>query len=127
MTFFHRSEGLPLQDLIFGASVYFPPLFKAVLVGFLNRFSCYGVSCRVWPGATGKLLRHACWFTPWGLTRLVRANLGPRPMRLGSVLVGPKSTWREAVPWRQINSLLLPVPVGAVCACAVNATSRRSH
>ncbi|STD19843.1 protein YdhJ [Enterobacter asburiae] len=34
MTFFHRSEGLPLQDLIFGASVYFPPLFKAVLVGF---------------------------------------------------------------------------------------------
>ena len=35
MTFFHRSEGLPLQDLIFGASVYFPPLFKAVLVGFI--------------------------------------------------------------------------------------------
>ncbi|MEP9343159.1 DUF1656 domain-containing protein [Enterobacter roggenkampii] len=35
MTFFHRSEGLPLQDLIFGTSVYFPPLFKAVLVGFI--------------------------------------------------------------------------------------------
>ena len=35
MTFFHRSEGLPLQVLIFGASVYFPPLFKAVLVGFI--------------------------------------------------------------------------------------------
>ena len=35
MTFFHRSEWLPLQDLIFGASVYFPPLFKAVLVGFV--------------------------------------------------------------------------------------------
>ncbi|RTO62698.1 DUF1656 domain-containing protein [Enterobacter cloacae] len=35
MTFFHRSEELPLQDLIFGASVYFPPLFKAVLVGFV--------------------------------------------------------------------------------------------
>ena len=26
---------LPLQDLIFGASVYFPPLFKAVMLGFL--------------------------------------------------------------------------------------------
>ncbi|MGE9552145.1 DUF1656 domain-containing protein [Erwinia amylovora] len=24
----------PLTDLIFGASVYFPPLFKAVLLGF---------------------------------------------------------------------------------------------
>ncbi|HEB5026567.1 TPA: DUF1656 domain-containing protein [Enterobacter asburiae] len=35
VTFFHRSEGLPLQDLIFGASVYSPPLFKAVLVGFM--------------------------------------------------------------------------------------------
>lgn len=26
--------GMPLQDLILGASVYFPPLFKAVFVGF---------------------------------------------------------------------------------------------
>lgn len=26
---------LPLQDLIFGASVYFPPLFKVVMLGFL--------------------------------------------------------------------------------------------
>ena len=29
-----NSSGLPLQDLVFGASVYFPPLFKAVLLGF---------------------------------------------------------------------------------------------
>lgn len=29
------SAGVPLQDLIVGASVYFPPLFKAVLLGFL--------------------------------------------------------------------------------------------
>lgn len=27
--------GFPLQDLVVGASVYFPPLFKAVLLGFL--------------------------------------------------------------------------------------------
>ncbi|MFE4109882.1 DUF1656 domain-containing protein [Kosakonia sp. YIM B13611] len=26
---------LPLQDLIFGASVYFPPVFKVVMLGFL--------------------------------------------------------------------------------------------
>lgn len=95
---------------------------KAVLVGFLNRASCYGVSCKLWPGATGKLLRHACWFTPWGLSRLVRQNLGPRSLRMGSVLVGPKSTWRESTPWRQLNSWMLPLPVGAVCACAVRLT-----
>ncbi|MBB1201067.1 DUF1656 domain-containing protein [Enterobacteriaceae bacterium 89] len=30
-----NTTGLPLPDLIVGASVYFPPLFKAVLLGFL--------------------------------------------------------------------------------------------
>ncbi|APG17836.1 hypothetical protein Y71_14565 [Kosakonia radicincitans DSM 16656] len=29
------SLDLPLQDLIFGASVYFPPVFKVVMLGFL--------------------------------------------------------------------------------------------
>ena len=29
------ASGLPLQDLVVGASIYFPPLFKAVLLGFL--------------------------------------------------------------------------------------------
>lgn len=35
MTFSFSATGLPLQDLIVGASVYFPPLFKAVMLGFL--------------------------------------------------------------------------------------------
>ena len=35
MTLFSFSAGLPLQDLIVGASVYFPPLFKAAMVGFV--------------------------------------------------------------------------------------------
>lgn len=34
MTFSFSAAGLPLQDLIVGASVYFPPLFKAVMLGF---------------------------------------------------------------------------------------------
>ncbi|MEN0614553.1 DUF1656 domain-containing protein [Klebsiella indica] len=29
-----NTDGLSLQDLVFGASVYFPPFFKAVLLGF---------------------------------------------------------------------------------------------
>lgn len=29
------ATGFPLQDLIVGASVYFPPLFKAFLFGFI--------------------------------------------------------------------------------------------
>jgi hypothetical protein len=30
-----NTPGFPLQDLIVGASIYFPPLFKAVILGFL--------------------------------------------------------------------------------------------
>ena len=37
MSNFHL-PGLPLQDLVVGASIYFPPLFKAVLLGFLFWF-----------------------------------------------------------------------------------------
>jgi hypothetical protein len=33
--FSFSSAGLTLQDLIVGASVYLPPLFKAVMLGFL--------------------------------------------------------------------------------------------
>ncbi len=35
MTFSFSAAGLPLQDLIVGTSVYFPPIFKAVMLGFL--------------------------------------------------------------------------------------------
>lgn len=34
MKFMLNATGLPLQDLVFGASVYFPPIFKAFLGGF---------------------------------------------------------------------------------------------
>lgn len=35
MTILSHSPALPLQDVVFGASVYFPPIFKAVILGFL--------------------------------------------------------------------------------------------
>ncbi|RKQ38051.1 DUF1656 domain-containing protein [Enterobacter sp. R1(2018)] len=43
MSFTFTASGLPVQDLIVGASIYFPPLFKAVMLGFfiwlvLHRF-----------------------------------------------------------------------------------------
>ncbi|WP_435945253.1 DUF1656 domain-containing protein [Dryocola sp. BD586] len=34
MSFTFTASGLPVQDLILGASIYFPPLFKAVMLGF---------------------------------------------------------------------------------------------
>ncbi|POT57484.1 hypothetical protein C3432_05850 [Citrobacter amalonaticus] len=35
MTFMFNAMGLPLQDLVIGASVYFPPFFKAFALGFV--------------------------------------------------------------------------------------------
>lgn len=35
MKFILNETGLPLQDLVIGASVYFPPIFKAFTVGFI--------------------------------------------------------------------------------------------
>lgn len=35
MKFMHSATGLPLQDLVSGASIYFPPFFKAFALGFV--------------------------------------------------------------------------------------------
>ncbi|WP_176920843.1 DUF1656 domain-containing protein [Superficieibacter sp. 1612_C1] len=35
MELIFNASGLLLEDLVAGASIYFPPLFKAVIVGFL--------------------------------------------------------------------------------------------
>ncbi|MBJ9111042.1 DUF1656 domain-containing protein [Citrobacter sp. FDAARGOS_156] len=35
MKFMFNATGLPLQDLMIGASVYFPPIFKAFVAGFI--------------------------------------------------------------------------------------------
>lgn len=35
MKFMFNATGLPLQDLMIGASVYFPPVFKAIVAGFI--------------------------------------------------------------------------------------------
>ncbi len=35
MKFMLNATGLPLLDLVFGASVYFPPFFKAFAFGFV--------------------------------------------------------------------------------------------
>ena len=35
MTLMLSAAGLPLQDLVIGASLYFPPFFKAFVCGFI--------------------------------------------------------------------------------------------
>ncbi|GAB5072205.1 DUF1656 domain-containing protein [Citrobacter sedlakii] len=35
MTIALNATGMPLQDMVIGASIYFPPLFKAFALGFI--------------------------------------------------------------------------------------------
>ena len=96
---------------------------KALLIGFLNRWSLYGMATRWATGKKARMLADAKWFSPRQVRRLVRDNLGEHPLWLRSVLPGPKSTWRECTPWKQLNAPLLSVPIGALCACHVNLTT----
>jgi len=96
---------------------------KAILVGYLNSCSLYWLATVPLASAPGGMLRHAHWFSPWAVRRLVRDTLGPRPGRSLSVLPGPPWTWREAFPWRLFNSPILSLPVGAICLRSVSLTN----
>lgn len=93
---------------------------KALLVAYLNRLSCYGLAMRFSGKQSRGPLARARWFTPCAMERLLRTALGRKPVRSGSVLLGPKGTWRETAPWRQANSAILSLPLGAFCASVVN-------
>jgi len=93
---------------------------KGFLIGFLNKWSLYHLSVLAFPGAYGGALRSARWFSPWDLGRIIRENLGRRPYKIGSVLPGPRFTWRYQAPWRQLNYPILPLPLGGYCALRVN-------
>ena len=95
---------------------------KAVLVGCLNRCSLFGLAMRLAPGR-GALSR-ARWFTPWGMRRLVRDNLGRPPTRTGSVLPGPMWTWREDSLWRLFNEAVFSLPVGAFLSFGASLSGR---
>ncbi|WP_428563456.1 MAG: class I SAM-dependent methyltransferase [Solidesulfovibrio sp. DCME] len=95
---------------------------KALLVGHLNPFSCYGLAVRLCPGRSRGALARARWFSPWAMGRLFRKALGRRPARTGCVLPGPMASWREQAPWRLLNAPILSLPVGAFCASVVNLT-----
>lgn len=96
---------------------------KAVLLGFLNRCSLYWLETCCLPRSGEHALRQAHWFSPREMRRLIRDNLGPRPGRLQSILPGPQVTWRESLPWRLLNTPILPCPVGTLCVRTISLTN----
>lgn len=90
---------------------------RAVIVGYVNRFSFYRLSAR-----SHGVLSQARWYTPWGMRSLVRSVAGPAPVNEGSVLPGPECTWRHGFPLYGLGGAVLPVPVGAYCALSADLT-----
>ncbi len=89
---------------------------KAILVGFLNKYSLYWLTMFCWPGRRGGVLKKAHWFSPGEMRRLIACNLGRKAYKRRSVLPGPVFTWRNIPPWKQLNKFVWPIPVGAYCA-----------
>jgi SAM-dependent methyltransferase len=91
---------------------------RAVVVGYLNRFSLYRLSA-----SRHKLISTARWFAPWDMRRAARRALGPAPIHEGSVLAGPACTWRKGFPFWGLGRLVLPLQVGAYCAFVADLTT----
>jgi SAM-dependent methyltransferase len=91
---------------------------RAVIVGYVNRFSLYRLSAK-----RHKLLSQARWYTPWAMRHLARRVVGPAPIHEGSVLAGPQWSWREGFPFWGLGGAVLSVPVGAYCAFVADLTA----
>ncbi len=90
---------------------------RGVIVTMLNRWSFYYLTyglrcCGSCPSSHG-MLREATWYTPLTMRAMVRKAVGQHAFTMRSVLPGPPATWRDAMPWKFLNTLLLPYGLGS--------------
>ena len=94
---------------------------KGLLIGFLNRHSAYWLTNGIrWPWNKSTSLTRARWFTWPEMRALALINTGMKPTRTRATLLGPPCTWADSEPWAMLNTLILPPPLGAVCAMRID-------
>lgn len=91
---------------------------RGVIVGYVNGWSFYRLAAR-----KHRLLSRARWFSPWAMHRMLRRALGQAPLHAGSVLPFPECAWHDGPPLWGLGRVVLPVPVGAYCACVADLTT----
>ncbi len=100
---------------------------KGLLVAVLNKYSLYylssGLALPFLPCGT---LREVRWLSPFRLRSMVLRATGPKPYTMRSILLGPPVSWRQNQPWSFLNSLMLPLHVGAFCTLRVNLLGERA-
>ena len=98
---------------------------KGLVIGFLNRWSLYGLSMRFEKKKSS--LAGARWFTWPEMRALIQKNLSPGSMRARSILIGPPCTWNPAPVIRHLNSTPVPPWMGAFTAVRVELTAPRAQ
>ena len=87
---------------------------KGVLIGYLNRFSLYYISHgRRWLNPRPGKLAQATWLSSYSLKKMIRRHMHPEAIKTRSVLPGPKCSWRNFFPCKQINGGIYPPVCGA--------------
>ncbi len=95
---------------------------KSLLLLFLNRCSIFYLTCRLrLPMAQVRQnsLQEAKWRSWPEVKRLIRANIGTRPMQVYSVLPGPQIFWSNK------DNLVWPLPVGTICAAELDVSQEK--
>lgn len=91
---------------------------RGVIVGFLNRWSAYGVYDSMTENRRGR--RHRRWVSLGWISRTARSLCPHCRIRSRSVLSGPPPTWKDSFFWGRLNRLRLPVPLGAYVGVCID-------
>lgn len=98
---------------------------KGLVIGFLNRWSLYGLSVRLEKKKSS--LSGAHWFTWPEMRGLIQKNLCPGSLEARSILSGPPCTWNPAPVIRYLNTTPVLPWMGAFTAVRVELTAPRAQ
>ncbi len=94
---------------------------KEMLIGFLNRYSCYyltnGLTLRK---ESSSPLKKASWKSWPEMRKVINQAVGQRNLHAGSVLPGPKASWRKKKICHRLNGHIYPPFCGAFGAVVVD-------
>lgn len=91
-----------------------------VILGFMNRWSVYGLVAGLPAWLRKSEPRHGRWLSPWKLASMVRELSPGATVRTRSVLLGPPRTWQGNGLLSRCNALEWPLPIGAFAAMRVD-------
>lgn len=91
---------------------------RGVIIGFLNRWSAYGVYESLLENRRDR--PHRRWISLGWINRTVRPLWPHCRIRSRSVLTGPPPTWKASFFWGRLNRFRLSLPLGAYVGVCID-------